>query len=376
MRQVLEVFGEPVSYGGQESFFFNVLQHMDMSDMLIDVFTPYYCDNEESRKTVQKYGGELTEARLPFAPGKSRGNICEPLAEQLKKKQYDVVHIHSGSISVLALAAMTAKKNNVKKVIVHSHSTGIRKDLKYKLTKQLMTPLLDFYPTDYCACSVEAGEWKFSRSAVKKMLVLKNGVDLERFRFSPEIRRKMRGQLGIGPDDYVIGHVGRFSFEKNQGFIIDLMKDIRDQGISAKAILVGNGETFEQIQKQAAGYGLTENVLFIGNVSNVQDYLQAMDTFVFPSRYEGFPIVGVEAQANGLPVIASKNIPEGLQLSPLVRFCDLDDRQSWIDEIKEARSMGRTDVTEQLKLAGYDIEDTARVVRNIYWRQAREVSVR
>lgn len=374
MRRVLEVFGEPVSYGGQEAFFFNVLQHMDKSDLKIDVFTPYYCDNEESRKTVQRYGGELIEAGLPFEPGKSRSNICEPLAEQLKKKHYDAVHIHSGSISVLALASMIAKKNNVEKIIVHSHCTGIRKDLKYRLTKRVMTPLLDSCPTDYCACSVEAGEWKFSSRAVKKMLVLKNGIDLEKFRYSPEIRQKMREQLGIRPDEYVIGHVGRFSFQKNQEFIIDLMKDLRDQGINAKTVLVGNGETFEQIRKQTEGYGLSDDVLFIGNVSNVQDYLQAMDIFVFPSRFEGLPIVGVEAQANGLPVIASTNVSKAMQITPLVEYYSLENRQDWIARILSLRDTGRADMSEQMKLSGYDIADTARAVRKLYFKQAQEGS--
>ena len=122
----------------------------------------------------------------------------------------------------------------------------------------------------------------------------------------------------------------------------------------------------DRARQQAAEYGLSNAVLFIGNVSNVHDYLQAMDVFVFPSRFEGLGIVGIEAQANGMPVIASTNVPKELQLSPLVKFCGLEDRQSWMNEIKESLCRGRTDVSEQLKLAGYDIGDTAQIVRELY----------
>lgn len=366
MIQVLEVFGEPISYGGQESFFFNVLQHIDMDNLKIDVFTPYYCDNELSRKTVEDHGGRLTEIGLLFEPGKSRTNIYKPLISHLRKNKYDVVHIHSGSISVLALAALAARRAKTKKIIVHSHATGNGKTLKYRLTKIIMTPLLDFCPTDYCACSKEAGAWKFSHRSVKKLVVLKNGVDLERFRYSPETRQKIRDQYGIKQDNYVIGHVGRFSYEKNQQFIVDLIKEIKTEIPSAKAMLVGAGDTLKKTKEQAQKNGLKEDIFFIGNVNNVQDYLQAMDVFVLPSLFEGLGIVGVEAQAAGLNVIASTNVPQALKLSSLVQFISLKDVQRWKRETIKAVNNGRLNVSKQIRLAGYEIRETAAQLQKIY----------
>ena len=366
MTRVLEIFGEPISYGGQESFFFNVLQNINMDNLQIDVFTPYYCDNEISRKLVEKYGGKLIEAKLDFQPGKSRANIIKPLISYLKNKNYNVVHVHSGSTSVLALASMAAKRCKIKKIIVHSHCTGVEKNLKYKLTKCAMTPLLDYCPTDYCACSIEAGEWRFSSRAIKNLVILKNGIDLDKFRYSPEIRQKMRNRLGIKPNDYVIGHVGRFNFQKNQEYIVELLKGVKLRLPDAKVLLIGAGETQGKIKDLFQENNLQDDVIFTGNVNNVQDYLQAMDIFVFPSRFEGLGIVGVEAQANGLLVIASTNVPKELGITPLVQFLDLASISKWEQAIIDAKTEERSEVKDIIRKAGYDITTTASYMRSIY----------
>lgn len=339
---------------------------MDTSDLIIDVFTPYYCDNKKSRKTIEEYGGKLIEIGFPFEPGRSRRNICKPLAACLNKDSYDVVHIHSGSISVLALAAMTAKKNGIKKIIVHSHSTGIKKNMKYKLTKLAMTPLLDLCPTDYCACSKKAGEWKFSKRSMKKLIILKNGVDLEKYGYSSKTRKEIRTQLGLKQDDYIIGHTGRFSTQKNQEFIIELLAQVMALVPEAKVIFVGDGETMPKIQELVKQRNVDKSVRFIGNVDNVQDYLQAMDVFVFPSRFEGLGIVGIEAQVNGLEVIASTNVPQELKITPLVKYFDLNDQNQWVSEIVRARNNKRQDVREEVIRAGYDIRKTASQLLNLY----------
>ena len=364
--KVLEVFGEPVSNGGQESFVFNVLQHMDLTDLKIDVLTPYYCDNEHYRKTLEDLGGRLYTLDLPFSPGKSRGNIYQPLISFLKDHSYDVMHIHSGSISILALASLAAKRRRIPKIIVHSHAAGNNKNLKYRITKAVMTPLLNCCPTDYCACSTEAGEWKYSGKAMKKLVVLKNGIDINRFRFSEDIRKKMRKQMNISDADFVIGHVGRFTYEKNQKFIIELLQKVKESIPAAKAILVGTGEARQSVEDMAKEKKLLGDVIFAGNVTNVQDYLQAMDVFVFPSLFEGLGIVGVEAQAAGLPVIASLGVPRTMQLTDNVRFISLDKMKAWCDAIDFLKDITRQDQGRQIRENGFDIQDTAKEVEMLY----------
>lgn len=364
--KILEVFGEPVSNGGQESFLVNVLQHMDFTGLQMDILTPYYCDNEYYRNVLNKLKVNLFELNLPFIPGKSRWNIYKPLDLFLKKNQYDVVHIHSGSISVLALGSLAARRNNIPQIIVHSHCAGASKSMKYHITKQMTSPILLSCPTDYCACSKEAGEWKFPKKTLHKLKILKNGIDLDKFQYSLETRGAMRKELGISPEDYVLGHIGRFSYQKNQEYIIDLAENIKSIFPNIKVILIGSGETMKQIKNQVQESGLNENVLFVGNVNNVQDYLQAMDVFVFPSRFEGLGIAGIEAQAVGLPVIASKNVPEELRVSSLVQFIDLNNKDQWIKSLLESRNRERQDVRETLRYAGYDIKNTTDQIRKIY----------
>ena len=364
--KILEIFGEPVSNGGQESFLVNALQHMDLTGLQIDVLTPYCCDNEYYRNILTGLKVNLFELNLPFSPGKSRGNIYRPLVLFLKRNQYDVVHIHSGSISILALGSLAARQNKIKKIIVHSHCTGASKKLKYHITKQVTSLILLFCPTDYCACSREAGAWKFPAKTLNKLKILKNGIDLDRFQYSPETREEMRKELGIGPDDYALGHIGRFSYQKNQEFIIDLAGELKIVFPQIRVILIGSGETMQQIKNRVREAGLNDNVLFVGNVNNVQAYLQAMDVFVFPSRFEGLGIVGIEAQAAGLPVIASTNVPEELGVSSLVQFVDLSNKDLWITSLTEARERARQDVREKLRYAGYDIRNTSEQIRKLY----------
>lgn len=366
MTKILEIFGEPVSNGGQEAFLFNVLQNMDLTNLKIDVLTPYYCDNEFYKQLIEELKGEMICLNLLFEPGRSRNNIYKPIKEYLKHNHYDVVHIHSGSISVLALVSLAAKKEQVNKIIVHSHATGNRKNPKYRITKFLMTPILDRCPTDYCACSIMAGEWKFSNRAMKKLFVLKNGVDLNKFRYSSEIREIMRDRLGISKNDYVIGHVGRFSYEKNQQFIIGLLKAVKSSIPEAKALLVGSGDTMDAVRKLSEESGLTESVLFTGKTNDVQDYLQAMDVFVLPSLFEGLGIAGIEAQANGLSVIASENIPSEMAATSLVHFINLENMQDWNKAILEAQSRQRECVQNELKKQGFDIHDTAKQIEKMY----------
>ena len=140
--RVLEITGEPISSGGQEMFIINVLRHINMEGLRIDLLTPYYCDNDVYRNDVEKRGGKVTCLELPFNPGGFRSNIIKPLFYYLKTNRYDVVHIHSGSITVLSISSLIAWFCGVKKIIVHSHSTGTSKNLKYLLTKFFSVPWL------------------------------------------------------------------------------------------------------------------------------------------------------------------------------------------------------------------------------------------
>ena len=365
--KILELTGEPIGTGGQEMFIINVLRHIDLTDLQIDWLTPYYCENDTYRKEIEDRGGKVICFDLRFNPGGSRNNIVKPLHKFLKENHYDVIHIHSGSTSILALCALVAKWNKVKKVIVHSYCTSLAKTWKYYFLKMLTTPFFMTCPTDFLACSGDAGQWKFSSSIVsKKLQVVKNGIDLDRFHPDDSIRKAFRAKLGISDDTIVIGHVGRFSFQKNQEFLVDALSLLIQRGSKSVLMFIGVGETMNEIKSIVHDKNLDNKIFFIGSVSNVNDYMQAMDIFAFPSRWEGLGIVGIEAQAIGIPLIASTKVPLEMKLIADVEFLSLDNIDTWVDCLDREVLKLRVDNTEIIRECGYDIELTAKNIRTLY----------
>lgn len=365
--RILEAFGEPIADGGQEAFVFGVMDHMDMSGMTVDCLTAYDCRSDHYRRKVENRGGRVYALNMPFAPGKSRHMIARPFRDFLKKHSYDVVHVHSGSTSALAIMAREAKKAGTPKVIVHSHISGEAQTWKRRILKALAALVFARSVDRYLACSEESANWMFEPGYARKAIVIKNGVDLHRFCFDAERRRNARQELGLPKRAFVIGHTGRFTKEKNHRFLVDVFREAARRDPDAALLLVGDGEDREAVMAQTASYGLTERVIFAGSVTNVEDYLQAMDIFVFPSLYEGLGIVAIEAQACGLAVIASNHVPKTVNASGHVEFFGLEAGTSaWAEAILRHKHSERFDNTEALRNAGYDIQSTASVISGIY----------
>ncbi|CAI3382041.1 glycosyltransferase family 1 protein [Enterococcus cecorum] len=366
MKRILEVFGEPISRGGQESYVMSTLQNMNLTGLKVDLFTPYYCDNNEFVDFIESIGGTVTHIDLPFIVGGTRREIIPCFKKYLKGNEYDIVHIHSGSTSVLAHYAKVASTSGVRKVIVHSHSSGVKKNFKHTFIKTYSARLFKKYATDFCASSIEAAEWKFPKKILKKVKILYNGIDLKKFYYDPVIREKVRKKYGISSNDLVLGHVGRFTSEKNQIYLVNLLSDFGKSIKDFKLVLVGNGDELYSVQKKTNELELNDKVLFIGSTDTVNDYMNMFDIFLMPSLYEGLGIVGIEAQATGLPVIASLGVPQIMKVTNNVSFINLDDKEQWIDEILKYSSKKRFDNTSSIISYGFDIKDTAEDVFNMY----------
>lgn len=366
--RIAEITAEPVLHGGQEQFIKNLIDNVHDHQTRIDVITPYICDNEDFQKSVEEKGGRVIALGLPFLRGRSRKLLYEPVKSLLKRELYDAVHIHSGSISALAYIAKAASEAGIKKIIVHSHSTAVQ-SLKHSLVRTVYGCFLAKYPTDYLACSEEAGIDKFPARIVKnRLVIIKNGISIKKYRRDETLRKTQRKILGIPDDAFVIGHVGRFAFEKNHKFLADLFEEYHKECPESILLLVGDGELKEDITKRIKEKDIKETVVFTGNVDNVQDYYQAMDVFVFPSLYEGFSYVTLEAQAAGLPCIISTGVPDAVMIGKNIVKVGLTDKQQWLAAIRSAREKGVTDNTEAIIAAGFDANETAKSVIEIYKR--------
>ena len=365
--RVLEIQCEPISSGGQEAFIMNVIDNIDNERVTIDLFTPYYCDNENYANVVKENGGKLYVHGLDFKAGGLKTNIVSPIRKVLRENKYDVVHIHSGSVFSLAMASYAAKLERVPKIIVHSHATADKHTLKRDLIKTVCTPIINSCATDFLACSHEAGKWKFSqRVCDNKLRIIKNGIKLEKYAFDIGTRNRIRQSLHIDDDTVVIGHVGRFSHEKNQAFIVELQKELLSRGFNSLVLFIGAGDDETHIKDIVQSYGIDGSVVFQGRVNNVNDYLQAMDMFLLPSLYEGLGIVAIEAQAAGLPVITSDNVPQAVVLSDRVVQIPLSDRTAWIDTIMRTDTQTSARDTKIAALDEYDVKTTVQDVEHIY----------
>lgn len=364
--KILEMTGEPLGHGGQESFIFNFISGLERHDLKIDVLTPYACENDNWKRIISGWG-EIFEFGLKFEPGKSRADIKEPLKAFLMEHKYDVVHIHSGSISVLAFASKIARKSGVEKVIVHSHSKGL-KSVKHDVVRLINAPAFCKYPTKLCACSREAGLWKFPRKLVDtRMEVIYNGINQDKFEFSPEKRREICEKYGISDETFVVGHVGRFSYEKNHEFLLQITAELKKRRDDFKVLLLGAGDLFDEIRKKAADLGLSDMMIFAGNTDSIQDYYNAMDIFCLPSIHEGLPISCIEALTSGLPVLVSSTVSDELQSLGKVKILDISDSKVWADEIEKVIMSPKLADREKAEgLSRFGISETVQRLVSIY----------
>lgn len=186
----------------------------------------------------------------------------------------------------------------------------------------------------------------------KKLIIIKNGIDINRFKFSPSKRKDMRKELRISDDTLLLGHVGRFTEEKNQVFLVNLLTYLRNTKF--KLILIGDGDTFTKVKAVSKKLAISKNIYFVGRKNNPEDYLQAMDVFLLPSKYEGLGLVAIEAQCSGLPVIASNMVPKDIKITPHVSFLSINDVQGWIHKLKEYSRFERKDESNLIKKSGFD----------------------
>ena len=366
--KVLEAFGEPISYGGQEAFVMNVLPYFDSKDMEVDLLSPYYCDNKSIVSKLRARGGNVFTLGCRFTPGGIRHGAERPISEFLRNHRYDVIHIHSGSNSMLAMYARLAHRSGIPKIIVHSHCTG-KHGWKHFVSKALTSYSLRRYPQEYCACSRDAGEWRFPADICRKsLIVINDGINTDRFVFDVETRNKARVSLGLGDDTVLIGNVGRLTYQKNQAFLIEVLAMIverTDYRHDYRLILVGDGEDREMLETMVKESDLEGRVFFTGAVDDVVPYLQAMDVAAMPSRYEGLSIAVIEAQAAGLEIVASDTIPEAAALTNSVEFLPLSSNARWAEALTREHRR-HPEHAREVDACGYSTESTARVIRELY----------
>ena len=247
------------------------------------------------------------------------------LYRALKKNNFDIFHVH-GSSSTLAIDLAIAKIAGIRVRIAHSHNTTTNNMRLHKI----LTPLFNSLYTAGFACGVAAGKWMFGE---KDFVVIPNGFDTKKFIFSNKIREKVRKNMNI-ENNIVLGHIGRFNRQKNHIFILKVFNELMKINSNYKLLLVGDGPDFEKFRDIVAKSKNKDNIILYGETDNPNEIYMAMDKFILPSLYEGLPIVLLEAQIAGLPIIASDVITEEVKLSNHFIFESLESSpKNWAYDI-------------------------------------------
>ena len=369
--KVLEVNVDDVGLGGVYALVNSVIRNKP-AGLKLDIACIAEFENPDNVENLKRLGTDVyyigTSGGLWKRPRAYYGNALRLLREG----GYDCVHIHGDLAYLLLIFARAARRAGVGKIILHSHAAGIDggfRRLKAALHRACQGALLR-NATDFAACSDRAAAWMYPGMDVNRVVMIRNGVELERFAFNPVTRARIRGELQL-KDAFVVGHVGRFVYQKNHEYLLDAFAAIRRRVDNAKLLLVGEGILFDQTREKVERLGLEKDVILYGASYDVGGLMQAMDLFALPSRFEGLPVVGVEAQAAGLPVLFSDRVTRQAKLTEHVWFLPIDGASAdrWGEAaaaVAEGQGWDRAEGYEQVRRAGFTIQDTVRAFLELY----------
>lgn len=290
---------------------------------------------------------------------KNQLDYYRELMSILKIGSYDLIHAH-GNSATIAVELVAAKRAGVSIRIAHSHNTTCI----HKVFDRLLRPIFYRSYTQGVGCGDAAGKWLFNH---RQHIVVKNGIDLQHFKYDVEARNYVRTQLGIN-DDYIIGHIGRFTEQKNHEAILRIFAEFIKSN-NAKLLLVGDGPKEVQIRELVVQMGIGDKVIFYGTIKDTAPLYSAMDVFLFPSKFEGVPLTLIEAQANGLHCVISNKISNEVNLTPLVHVCNLGEEASWIDPLfvnTQFREQESLDGIKALTKVGFDIRAVINQIDELY----------
>ena len=283
-----------------------------------------------------------------------------------------ILHAHNDAMEYPALLA--AKEINFPVRISQSHNTSIDFDLKWPI-KTLYRKLIPSVANYYFGCGKDAVKYFFGDKTINNnnYTIIRNAIETQNFIYNEKTRNKIRKLLNINENTFLIGHVGRFTNQKNHNFIIETMFRffIKEPFADVKVILIGDGELEGKIKNKIKKYNMEDKFIFTGNIPNTNEYYQAIDLFILPSKYEGLPLVGIEAQTACVPCIISNKVTDEVKITNLVEFLPLDEKV-WVDMIIEKMNTKhqRKDMTKQIKEKGYDIDTEVKRLESIYYNLA------
>ncbi len=354
------IFNDRWTSGGVESLIINLLSHFDMKDFSFKILV--------GQKETNIYDDILNNLSIEFE-SLNDSVISNPIKRDLhtikalkriKKIDADIVHINVCNSIGFTYAKIFRQKANIK-TIVHSHNTRIENDIfGIKNFYHFLNKKNEKYSSLNIACSAIAGDFLFN----KEYIVLNNGVDYNRFSFKDSNRKFIRKELKV-ESKIVLLNIGRLSKQKNQFFLIDVLKELFEKNNKYHLLLIGDGHCRDKLIKYAQKHNVSKSITFLSPQSKIEKYYSAADIFLLPSLHEGLPVSGIEAQANGLPSIFSNTISNEVLLCDNSVQLPIKDPRVWSEYILN-HSFERVTSYDCFKEKKYLIENSSKELRNIY----------
>lgn len=302
------IFIQGLSFGGPEKLVYDMVKHIIKNQNNIKIIKLEICCYDILGHFAEKLIGEKQKINLSLLKRKPGIDLFYPfkLASLIKQKKIDVIHAHNATAWFYGTWASILTRVPI---VYTEHDRSFPTPLRLKYFHYFFGK----YATAVIAVSKAVKENLEKYEHIKNVKVIYNGIDPDLFKpASIEEKVLKKKQLGLNKNDFVLGNVGRMDYWKNQRILIEILPDLKKISPQIKLILVGGGEEEGNLKKSAIKKGVKNDVIFLGQRSDVNQILKAFDIFVFPSLTEGLPLVVIEAMATGLPIVASHvgGIPE------------------------------------------------------------------
>lgn len=315
---------------GIDKYLINVIEIAKENGISLDFLTSK--PTKKTKDFLESYGFNLFSVSSLKNPFKHYND----LKKIIRKGNYDRAYFNISE--PLNFCGVLAAKNNNLPTFTHSHSSGM--DIKNPIKRFvrgvinfLARPILCYSTNNFLACSYTAAVWLFGKKNAKRTKIIFNSVDTSKFKPNLKMRTQKREELGIKEDTLVLGTVASFSYQKNNFFLADVLKETIKENKNVVLLLVGEGETKEAVKTRFNEFGLGEHVRFLGKRTDVFELMQTMDVFLLPSRFEGLPIVSVEAQLSGVPCLLSNKIDRLSAISDCCEFLNIKEPKQWANKI-------------------------------------------
>ena len=365
--KVLEVNIDDLYYGGVYALMSRIIAKMP-DDIQIDIAALEPFERQDHIDFLKKYGCDVYYVGSDTNKIVKQLYIYNAVNTLIKKNQYDVVHLHSDVAHKILVSGLAAKACGVKKIVFHSHANDVEGKHKKarRVFHRICARIISGIPAIHIATSREAAAWMFPKDKPQDTIILDNGIEYERFRFNESVRGKVRKKIGL-EDELLLGFIGRFVYQKNPFYLLDIMKAIQNEIPKAKLLCIGEGFLKDEFIQQAIHENLIDKVTVLDGTDYVEEYYQAMDQVLMPSQFEGFGLVAVEAQISGTPVLASEHVPTITKISDLITYLPIgkENIDQWAAEIKKQADHHKQDTFEDLDRR-YDISGIVQKLSDIY----------